>query len=185
MSRAAWSSARVRIFRREDDDGIDRKAKLHQLAGGAEEQRGRKPGLLPRYLAEANHRLTGACSRARAWSRAEHGRTPGSTRLHAGAAAGGPGNLGGQHARVLTGRSLHLSPARRELRKDQVHGRRQAVGERYPWAIAEREQFHDVGTAARRAADGGGAWDQLDLGPAWAAMRCASPAMLISSVVPI
>ena len=48
-------AAGVGIFRREDDHRIDREAELHQLAVAAIEQRGRKPGQLPRHLADRDH----------------------------------------------------------------------------------------------------------------------------------
>ena len=46
-------TAGVGILGREDDDGIDRQAELHQLALGAIQKAGRKPGLLPRHCADA------------------------------------------------------------------------------------------------------------------------------------
>ena len=48
-------AAGVGIFGRENDDGIDGEAKLHQFAFGAVEQRGRKPRLLARHLPDRNH----------------------------------------------------------------------------------------------------------------------------------
>ena len=74
-------AAGVGIFRREDDDRIDREAELHQLAVAAIQQRRRKPGQLARHLAD--RRPSGspaACSRATARSRACRARTPGRLR---------------------------------------------------------------------------------------------------------
>ena len=48
-------AAGVGIFRRKDDDGIDREAELHQLAVAAMEQVGREPRLLPRHDADPHH----------------------------------------------------------------------------------------------------------------------------------
>jgi len=52
-------AAGVGIFRRKDDDRIDREAELHQIALGAMEQVGGKPGLLPRHLADRDHLVHG------------------------------------------------------------------------------------------------------------------------------
>ena len=48
-------AAGVGIFRREDDDRIDREAELHQVAVAAMQQVGRKPRLLARHLADRHH----------------------------------------------------------------------------------------------------------------------------------
>ena len=48
-------AAGVGIFRREDDDRIDREPELHQLALAAIQEIGRKPRLLPRHLADRHH----------------------------------------------------------------------------------------------------------------------------------
>ena len=48
-------AAGVGIFRREDDDRVDRQAELHQVAVAAVQQIGRKPRLLTRHLADRHH----------------------------------------------------------------------------------------------------------------------------------
>ena len=74
-------AAGVGIFRREDDDRIDRKAELHQLA-----VRGNRAASVGNQGCCRGTSPTGpsgspaACSRATAWSRAARARRPGSTR---------------------------------------------------------------------------------------------------------
>jgi hypothetical protein len=48
-------AAGVGIFGREDDDGIDCQAELHQVALGAVQEMSREPRLLPRHLADRDH----------------------------------------------------------------------------------------------------------------------------------
>ena len=48
-------AAGVGIFRREDDDRIDRQAELHQVALAAMQQVGREPGLLARHASDRHH----------------------------------------------------------------------------------------------------------------------------------
>ena len=110
-------AAGVGIFGREDDDGIDREAELHQLAFRAVQQIGRKPGLLPRHLADRHHLIHRRHVAERQHGRrAAHGRRPGSIR---------PGRLRRcrRRARLFSGTRLDLLGSYRDV-TDRTFGAR-------------------------------------------------------------
>ena len=167
-------AAGVGIFRREDDDRIDREAELHQLAVAAVQQVGRKPRLLARHLADRHHLVDRrhVAEREHVIERCVAADLTAFDR-NAGAGAGGARDFAGTQGVSL--RAVDASGFRRQVgvAPVPVERRLEALVERHARLIAQPGEFRNVGTAARRAARRSFAGNQLDLAPGRARDRAA------------
>ena len=165
-------AAGVGIFRREDDDRIDREAELHQVA-----VRGNAAGWSETTAAGAGPGRSApsgspaACNRATAHRRAARGRRPGSIRPERCPGAGGARDFRGTQDYPF---DYCLWRKVGSLLPVPVERRRQALVERHVRLIAQPAKFRNVRTAphacrpraARRAQSRSRAWRKR---------RCAAP----------
>ena len=151
------------------------------------QQRGRKPRLLTRHLADRHHLVDWrhVAERKHGLERRVAANLAAFDR-NAGAGAGGARDFAGNTTQspesvdAMSGfrRKLFVAPS-------TSRGRWQALRQRHARLIAQRCEFRNVGTAARRCRRRRGSLATNSISrPAWAAIRRARSAIVTSSMVP-